>query len=289
LEEAPYRFNFFQAVRLLEQVPNGAGPAESPRKPVGREHAPRDEAVRFRAFPSHTFPPSEIASLDCGHGTEVPDMVVAFMGMTGPSGVLPHHYTQLVIDRLRFKDHALRDMLDVFNHRATSLFYRAWRKYRFYVEFEREAKQHREDQFTACLYSLIGYGTAHLRKPIGNPRIAFVDVRSDASRTAGLAAAGVLDEAFPTIEGVCKPGSGYVFKPELTNNNPKIQNLLYSGRLPDFYTKFFGENIRHYDFTWLRAIGPGKGTNPHCRATSSRSPVFLARRMAGIAVPGEML
>jgi NTE family protein len=28
--------------------------------------------------------------------------------------------------------------------------------------------------------------TAHLRKPIGNPRIAFVDVRSDASRTAGL-------------------------------------------------------------------------------------------------------
>jgi len=28
--------------------------------------------------------------------------------------------------------------------------------------------------------------SAHLRKPIGNPRIAFVDVRSDASRTAGL-------------------------------------------------------------------------------------------------------
>ncbi len=175
LEEAPYRFNFFQAVRLLEQVPNGAGPAESPRKPVGREHAPRDEAVRFRAFPSHTFPPSEIASLDCGHGTEVPDMVVAFMGMTGPSGVLPHHYTQLVIDRLRFKDHALRDMLDVFNHRATSLFYRAWRKYRFYVEFEREAKQHREDQFTACLYSLIGYGTAHLRRRQELPDEAFLN------------------------------------------------------------------------------------------------------------------
>ncbi len=80
----------------------------------------------------------------------------------------------------------------------------------------------------------------------------------------GLAEAGVLDESHPRMDGVCKPGSGYVFKPELTNNNPKIQNLLYSGRLPDFYTKFFGENIRHYDFTWLRAIGPGKGTNPHC-------------------------
>ncbi|MDI1319888.1 MAG: phytanoyl-CoA dioxygenase family protein, partial [bacterium] len=85
-----------------------------------------------------------------------------------------------------------------------------------------------------------------------------------ASLTDGLAAAGVLDPAHPTIDGVCLPGAGYVFKPELTNNNPKIQNLLYSGRLPEFYTKFFNEPIRHYDFTWLRAIGPGKGTNPHC-------------------------
>lgn len=82
--------------------------------------------------------------------------------------------------------------------------------------------------------------------------------------TDGLAAAGVLDENHPAIEGVCKPGAGYVFKPELTNNNPAVQKLLYSGRLVEFYTRFFGEPIRHYDFTWLRAIGPGKGTNPHC-------------------------
>src|SRR4051812_41116234 len=46
------------------------------------------------------------------------------------------------------------------------------------------------------------------------------------SLTDGLGAAGVLDERFPTIDGVCKPGSGYVFKPELTNNNPAVQNLL---------------------------------------------------------------
>ena len=85
-----------------------------------------------------------------------------------------------------------------------------------------------------------------------------------ATLTDGLAAAGVLDENYPAIEGVCKPGAGYVFKPELTNNNPAVQNLLYSGRLPEFYRKFYGEDIRHYDFTWLRAIGPGKGTNPHC-------------------------
>ena len=85
-----------------------------------------------------------------------------------------------------------------------------------------------------------------------------------ASLTAGLAAADVLDPAYPSIDGICKPGAGYVFKPELTNNNPAVQSLLYSGRLPEFYRQFYGEAIRHYDYTWLRAIGPGKGTNPHC-------------------------
>ncbi|PAW66360.1 MAG: hypothetical protein B9S34_08370 [Opitutia bacterium Tous-C1TDCM] len=85
-----------------------------------------------------------------------------------------------------------------------------------------------------------------------------------ASLTERLAAAGVLDPAHPHEDGVCKPGSGYVFKPEITDGNAAVQNLLYSGRLVDFYTRFFGEPIRHYDFTWLRAIGPGKGTNPHC-------------------------
>ncbi|HRE04045.1 MAG TPA: phytanoyl-CoA dioxygenase family protein [Opitutaceae bacterium] len=89
-------------------------------------------------------------------------------------------------------------------------------------------------------------------------------LRARESLTSRLADAGVLDLAHPHVEGICKPNSGYVFKPEITNNNEAVQQLLYSGRLVDFYTRFFGEPIRHYDYTWLRAIGPGKGTNPHC-------------------------
>ncbi len=82
--------------------------------------------------------------------------------------------------------------------------------------------------------------------------------------TERLAAEGVTDRSRPHIEGYAAPGGGYAFKPEVTNNNPAVQNLLYSGRLAEFYRRFYGEEISHYDFTWLRAIGPGKGTNPHC-------------------------
>ena len=44
---------------------------------------------------------------------------------------------------------------------------------------------------------------------------------------------------------------------------PQVQKVLYSGRLIDFYKGFYGESVRHYDYTWLRAMPPGKGTNPH--------------------------
>ena len=89
-------------------------------------------------------------------------------------------------------------------------------------------------------------------------------LKARASLTERLAAEGVLAANRPHIDGYAAPGGGYSFKPEVTRNNPEIQNLLYGGRLAEFYRKFFAEEIRHYDFTWLRAIGPGKGTNPHC-------------------------
>jgi hypothetical protein len=85
-----------------------------------------------------------------------------------------------------------------------------------------------------------------------------------ASLTERLAAERVVDTRYPHVEGFAAPGGGYVFKPEVTQGNAAVQNLLYGGRLLEFYRRFFGEDVRHYDFTWLRAVGPGKGTNPHC-------------------------
>jgi type VI secretion system protein ImpH len=93
-------------------------------------------------------------------------MVVSFMGITGPSGVLPRHYTQLLIDRIRRKDYALRDFLDLFNHRIISFFYRAWEKYHFPVAYEDAALDPdfgEEDLFTRSLYCLVGMGTGGLR------------------------------------------------------------------------------------------------------------------------------
>ncbi|MBC8874494.1 MAG: type VI secretion system baseplate subunit TssG [Planctomycetes bacterium] len=186
LAAEPHKFDFFQAVRLLEHIARerSKGDPDKARVPVGDDGPPRHETVRFRAFPSHTFPSSEITSLTFSEEDpsdeakpSLADMVVTFLGLTGPSGVLPQHYTQLVIDRIRQKDDSLRDFLDLFNHRTVSLFFRAWEKYRLPAAFERSAvdpSAGAEDPFTRCLYSLVGLGTDRVRSRLAVTDPAFL-------------------------------------------------------------------------------------------------------------------
>ena len=154
LQNRPEHFGFFQAVRLLGRI--------APEKiPVGLDGPPGREVVRFRTGASLEFPPSEICDLkfDPDDSDRPPQMSVAFGGTTGPLGVLPAPYTELLIERIRYKDLALWEFLDLFNHRFISLFFRAWRKYRFPLAYETGG----ENPFTSGLYALIGLGTEGLR------------------------------------------------------------------------------------------------------------------------------
>ncbi len=159
----PYRFDFFQAVRLLERI-------YATRKPVGHASEPGHEAVRFRTLTGLNFPASQVYALeregDDPDRPAPPQMTVAFMGLTGPSGVLPHPYTELLMERLRNKDRALVEFLDQFNHRLVSLFFRAWEKYRFPIGVERGL----DDRFTEFLFDIVGLGTRGLRR-----RFSFAD------------------------------------------------------------------------------------------------------------------
>ncbi|MCI0640823.1 MAG: type VI secretion system baseplate subunit TssG [Gemmataceae bacterium] len=180
-----YVFDFFQAVRLLEQLdsgphaPRGDGvlPEQhnSPTRsvgttmPVGRSSAPDAEAVRFHARLALDFPPSAIHEIKrASPDLSIPAMTVSFLGLTGPSGVLPRHYTELMMQLEREsrgrEKLALRAWFDLFNHRFISLFYRSWDKYRFFLAFERGEYSRREpDTFTLGLLSLAGLGMPALR------------------------------------------------------------------------------------------------------------------------------
>lgn len=155
LFDEPFQFEFFQAVRLLEKI-------YPEQQPVGREASVTPEVVRFRSRLALDFPASEIYSLEETNDERFDEqhleMFVNFMGMVGVNGVMPTHYTELAMDRRRYKDTAMWSFMDIFTHRAVSIFYRAWEKYRFPVGYERG-----KDDFTAFLFDFIGLGTYGLR------------------------------------------------------------------------------------------------------------------------------
>src|SRR5262249_18022143 len=92
-----------------------------------------------------------------------PRMTVAFMGLTGVQGALPHHYTEHILARAQAKDFVMAEFFDLFNHRILSLFYRAWEKHRFPVRFQLPAARHEKDAFTEYLFAWVGLGTTGLR------------------------------------------------------------------------------------------------------------------------------
>lgn len=172
-----YRYDFFQAVHLLELFQPDA-------KPVGRDNHPAQEVVRFQPHLSLTFPSCSVQDIlppdeDC----PVQKMVVRFLGLYGPMGALPRHYTELLLspdmryksdssgglastvsDRRTWEKNALRSWLDIFNHRLISLFYRAWEKYRFFVAYARgEFRKVEPDPFTQVLFSVMGQGSPAFR------------------------------------------------------------------------------------------------------------------------------
>ncbi len=159
LLDEPYRFDFFQAVRLLEKL-------YPDRTPVSRSATPKNELVKFRGNPSLRFPPSQIGQIetvtDEQTGEERLEMMVNFLGMIGIVGVLPTHYSELINDRARYNDTALWSFTDIFTHRAVSMFFRAWEKYRFPVQYERG-----DDDFTAYLFDFSGIGTRGLLGKMG--------------------------------------------------------------------------------------------------------------------------
>jgi type VI secretion system protein ImpH len=166
----PYRFEFFQAVRMLE--------LEFAKQDSERKLETLPHRLLFRNSLSLAFPSSEIAklsahdsdgkiidaddlmeSLSAGKLASV-NMTPAFFGLLGNLGALPHHYTERLAEReIYSKDTAARAFLDIFSNRATALFYSAWKKYRLPIQYELD----RQQRFLPLLLSLSGLGYKSLR------------------------------------------------------------------------------------------------------------------------------
>src|ERR1700722_97181 len=169
LAAEPWRFRFFQAVRILER--RRARQAWSLGfdgiAAVGEGAGPRQRTVRFRAATQLSFPASEFEEF-AEEAAGPPAMPAPFLGLSSSSSVLPQHYSVALRRELRNHNAALKDFFDLFTDRLTAFFYRAWAKYRVPIAVERSVAKG-QDGASEALRGLIGFATDHL---VGRTEIA---------------------------------------------------------------------------------------------------------------------
>ncbi|TKC88329.1 type VI secretion system baseplate subunit TssG [Trinickia terrae] len=186
LLDEPHRFEFFQAVRMLERWFAQQTPENANARPgdVLARH------IAFRNTLSLSFPASEIqgamsydeagdAVADSAKRAQAiaeetlarVELTPAFFGLLGGQGALPHHYTEQMLAREMKRDHAAREFFDIFSNRATALFYAAWKKYRLPFHYELD----KDERYLPLLLALAGVSDAPSRSSVQRGRGALAD------------------------------------------------------------------------------------------------------------------
>lgn len=78
---------------------------------------------------------------------------------------------------------------------------------------------------------------------------------------------GVLAAGTDVMDGILRDEVG---RPAVTDNyhklavgNAPLHALLYEGSMINFWERFLGGPVLHFDYTWIRATPPGRGTPAH--------------------------
>lgn len=162
LQQEPYRFGFFQAVRRLENVYH-----DKPR--VGESVRASDDPFRLGQEVSLRFSPATLAAYRPGEDGRPDRLSGYFLGMFGPNGPLPLHMTEYARNRVRnYGDSTFISFVDIFHHRMLCLFYRCWASAQPTVSFDRPEA----DRFSSYVGSLIGLGMDSLRGRDAMPDVA---------------------------------------------------------------------------------------------------------------------
>lgn len=126
------------------------------------------EPVRFRTANRFSFPARDIDSLawvprvaaapeddDPTPPGDRLQVTITFLGLLGAVSPLPSYYVEdfLAAEKgIAPDEYAMRDFLDLFNHRLITLAYQGWKKYRHYATFQPGA----DDPISRYVFALLG-------------------------------------------------------------------------------------------------------------------------------------
>lgn len=148
------RFDFFRIVQLLQRLAPQA-------TPVGELGPPTSEAIRFVHDPSLAFHSSDVSKVEPRvvnkiNGHQFARVTTTFLGLFGTASPFASFVSEEIIRADQADEPQLRAFYDLFHHRLISLFFRAWKKYRFPAGFRTDAS----DAFSKRALSFVGVDLA---------------------------------------------------------------------------------------------------------------------------------
>ena len=213
LQKKPGRYEIFQMVRLIENICKTNGQYNWLRGRVNQQASPTLECINFEGLVHLEFPINEATSVKIIETTlsnrKFHQWVIEtpVMGLNGMLGIMPQHYSDQIIRRLRLKDRALSRYFNYFNHRAMSLYYKAWAKYRIPLSFEKhrlkrldnsknpseilKLRRLTKDDVSTAILSLAGLGTPSNQNRLEISDDALVGFSGYLSRTNALPAVNI--------------------------------------------------------------------------------------------------
>ncbi|WP_217517329.1 type VI secretion system baseplate subunit TssG [Vibrio metschnikovii] len=109
----------FEAIHLLEQQYLKGDSY------LGSDILPENEKIVLSVLQKLGYEANQLVGIR-ETGDEKLHLKTNVIGLTGEQGILPNHYSERIMQRLRENDQAMSDFFDIFNHRLLSLYYRCW-------------------------------------------------------------------------------------------------------------------------------------------------------------------
>jgi len=255
-----YRFSFFQAVYILESVyrdfalPGEEGPLSQ-------------EIIRFRARARLSFPATSVHSVErikdrdlqtVAGRPETVQMILSFLGLYGVNSPLPSYFSEFIVsagkeDSQEDAAGALRKFLDIIDHRIYSFFYRSWKKYRYYLQFEPGA----QDSVSQYVQSFFGLGTPALQDPAGiggNQLMPYAGILGQQTRCAASLQRMISDYFHGVAVKIREFIPRWVDFPEECQPQLGTEHAGIKTRLDENVT--IGERVRDFNSKFLIILGP---------------------------------
>ncbi|OCQ54765.1 hypothetical protein Ppb6_00025 [Photorhabdus australis subsp. thailandensis] len=141
------KYNFYQLVELLNQL------AVAWEK-TGQTNRPDRESIRFRSSASLAFPTRDVVSVKRTEQGRF-QVEVSFLGLHGSQSPMPGYYLDSLAWEEAQDENRLTNFLNIFNHRSIVMLHQIWRKYRYYICFDKNGM----DGFSQRMFALVGLGS----------------------------------------------------------------------------------------------------------------------------------